>query len=135
MLVNMEKELPQDNLKTVKGIGLYKIRYEMDVKNTTRDQNYMAGVIAYTSKEAVDTLIGFARKNITGFKGMKVEEVAFEGLCHALSDEVREAILSTAKLEGAVVSKEDYNALLAEGKKSVKKSIIPKAKKEDAKKE
>ncbi len=126
MLVNMEKELPQDNLKTVKGIGLYKIRYEMDVKGSSRDQNYMAGVIAYTSKEAVDTLIGFAKKNVKGFKGMRVDEVAFEGLCHALSDDVKDAILNTAKLEGKVVSKEDYEALLAEGKKQTKKSILSK---------
>lgn len=122
----MEKELPQDNLKTVKGIGLYKIRYEMDVKGSSRDQNYMAGVIAYTSKEAVDTLIGFAKKNVKGFKGMRVDEVAFEGLCHALSDDVKDAILNTAKLEGKVVSKEDYEALLAEGKKQTKKSILSK---------
>jgi len=86
----------------------------------------MAGVIAYTSKEAVDTLIGFAKKNVKGFKGMRVDEVAFEGLCHALSDDVKDAILNTAKLEGKVVSKEDYEALLAEGKKQTKKSILSK---------
>jgi hypothetical protein len=134
----MEKDLPQDNLKTVRGIGLYKIRYEMDVKDSSRDHNYMAGVIAYTSKEAVDTLIGFAQKNVRGFKGMRVEEVAFEGLCHALSDDVKDAILNTAKLEGKVVSKEDYDSLLAERKKEAKKSIIgtvKKTKKDDTKKD
>ncbi len=130
MIQNVE-EAPQDNLKTVKGIGLYKIRYEMDVTDSSRDHSYMAGVIAYTSKEAVDTLVIFARKRVKGFKGMKVEEVAFEGLCHAMSDTVKEAVLKTAILEGKVVSKSDYEALLAEGQKQTnKKSIIPKAKKE-----
>jgi hypothetical protein len=126
MIINTEAQ-PQDNMKTVKGIGLYKIRYEMDVKDSSREQNYIAGVIAYTSKEAIDTLAAFATKNVKGFKGMKVEEVAFEGLCHAMSDTVKDAILNTAKLEGVVVSKEDYEAVLAEGKKKVKKSIVPKA--------
>ncbi len=130
MIQNVE-EAPQDNLKTVKGIGLYKIRYEMDVTDSSRDHSYMAGVISYTSKEAVDTLVTFARAKVKGFKGMKVEEVAFEGLCHAMSDTVKEAVLKTAILEGKVVSKSDYEALLAEGQKQTnKKSIIPKAKKE-----
>ena len=119
-----------DNMKTVEGIALFKIRYEMDVKNSGREQAYTAGVIAYTSKEAVDCLINFAKINIKGFKGMRVDEVAFEGLCHAMSDQVKFAILNTAKLQGDVVSKEDYDALLNKGKKeakkTTKKSIIPK---------
>jgi hypothetical protein len=128
-----DQGLPEDNLKTVKGIGLYKINYEMDVSGSNRDQNYIAGVIAYTSKEAIDTLSEFAVKRVKGYKGMKVEQVAFEGLCHAMSVEVQEAVLRTAKLEGKVVSKEDYDTLLAERKsetKKVKKSIIPKKEKE-----
>ncbi len=131
----LDQGLPEDNLKTVKGIGLYKINYEMDVRGSNRDQNYIAGVIAYTSKEAIDTLTDFAVKRVKGFKGMKVEQVAFEGLCHAMSVEVQEAVLKTAKLEGKVVSREDYDALLSERKietkKAVKKSIIPKKEKKE----
>jgi hypothetical protein len=125
-------ENESDNMKTQQGIGLYKIRYEMDVKGSTRDQNYIAGIIAYTSKEAVDTLVNFAKNRIKGFKGMKVEEVAFEGGCHALSDRVKEAVVKTAILEGKVVTKEDYDVVVAESKEAakVKKSIIPKDKKD-----
>ena len=41
-----------DNFKPVKGICLYKIKYEMDVDGSSRDQNYIAGVMAYSSDEA-----------------------------------------------------------------------------------
>ena len=122
----------RDNMKTVIGIGLYKIRYEMDVQGSSKDHNYVAGVIAYTSKEAVDTLAEFGKNNVKGFKGMKIHEVSFDGLCHAMSDNVKGAILDTAKLEGKVVSKDDYDALLSEGKseakKTPKKRILPKNK-------
>jgi len=123
----MENADERDNMKTQQGIGLYKIRYEMDVKDSSREQAYMAGVIAYTSKEAVDTLIVFAKANVKGFKGMKVEEVAFEGACHALSDSVKDAVIKTAILESKVVTKEDYEAVVEEAKANAKKqSIIPK---------
>ena len=89
------------------GIGLYKIKYEMDVQGSTRDQNYMAGVMAYSSDEAVQTLIKFARESVKGFKGMRTHEVAFEGPIHSMSEAVKEAVLKTATLEGRVVSKED----------------------------
>ena len=122
-----------DNMKTVKGIGLFKITYEMDVQGSSRDQHYVAGVIAYTSKEAIDTLSDFATKRVKGYKGMKVEQVSFDGLCHAMSVNVQEAVLKTAILEGRAVRKEDYDTLLSEGKKEVKKTlkkrIIPKSKK------
>lgn len=123
----------QDNFKAQKGIGLYKIRYEMDVKDSIREQNYVAGIISYSSKGAVDTLIQFAKKNVKGFKGMKVDEVSYDGACHALSENVRKAIIKTAINEGLVVDKKDYEVALqaaagqGSGKKSAggKKSIIP----------
>lgn len=129
MIQNVEQE--NDNMKTEKGIGLYKIRYEMDVKGSKREQAYIAGVISYTSKEAVDTLINFAKARVKGFKGMKIEEVSFDGACHALSDKVKTAIIGSALLEGTVVSKKDYEDALAEAKEATKKaskksSIIPK---------
>jgi hypothetical protein len=112
------------------GIGLYKIRYEMDVKDSVREQNYIAGVIAYSSDEAIQTLTSFAQKNVKGFKGMKIDEVSFDGNCHALSDRVRGAIIDRAMAEGVVVSKEQYRvALEASAKpavKKTKKSIVPK---------
>lgn len=129
MLMNVDQEQrPDDNFKAVKGIGLYKIKYEMDVQGSTRDQNYIAGVMAYSSDEAVQTLVKFARTNVKGFKGMRTHEVAFEGPIHSMSDAVKEAVLKTATLEGKVVSKDDYNALLEEKKKAIskKKTIIPK---------
>ena len=140
MIENVEQER-NDNFKAVKGIGLYKIRYEMDVADSKRDQAYVAGVIAYTSEEAVNTLIQFANKNVKGFKGMKVEEVSFDGSVHALSDKVRGAVLNTAKKEGVLMTKEDHeksletaSAELKEAKKEIKKlkkaekkSIIPDA--------
>jgi len=131
MIMNLAEER-QDNMKRNTGIGLYKIRYEMDVQGSSRNQNYIAGVIAYTSKEAVDTLVKFASKNIKGFKGLKTEEVSFEGECHALSDAVKKAILKTAVMEGVVIPKEEHEVFVEEAvksaKKSVKKSIIPKDK-------
>jgi hypothetical protein len=122
----------QDNFKAVDGIGLYKIQYEMDVKNTEKPQNYIVGIIAYSSKEAIDTLVKFARKRIRGFKGLKIETVAFEGLCHEMSDKVKDAVINSAKVEGIVVDKAKYDADLdiamqASAKaSSTKKSIIPK---------
>lgn len=119
-----------DNVKPQEGIGLFKIRYEMDVVNKTRDNSYVVGIIAYTSKEAVDTLVAFCKSRVQGFKGMRIDEVAFEGLVHDVSPSVKNALLKTAILQGEVVSKADYDALLEDSQKKTKKSIIPKDKKE-----
>jgi hypothetical protein len=126
MNVEGEDQRPDDNFKAVKGIGLYKIKYEMDVQGSTRDQNYIAGVMAYSSDEAVQSLIEFARESVKGFKGMRTHEVAFEGPIHTMSSAVRDAVLKTATLEGKVVAKEDYDALMEKKKSSKKKTIIPK---------
>lgn len=118
----------KDNIKTQEGIGLFRIKYENKVKGSERDQNYIAGVIAYTSKEAVDTIIEISNKTIKGFQGMKVDEVSFEGLCHAMSDKVKKAVLRGAIAEGKVVSKDEYDELVSKlnSMKKVKKQIIPK---------
>ena len=128
---NKEMTDRTDNFKNVQGIGLYRIRYEMDVSNSSKDHSYVAGIVAYTSKEAVDTLTVFAKKRVKGFKGMRIDEVSFEGLCHELSDNVKDAVINRGIIEGKAVSKDDYEAALALGKKeakktSDKKSIIPK---------
>lgn len=115
-------------MKSQKGIGLYKIKYEMDVKGSNKDQNYIAGMIAYTSDEAVNTLVNFAKNNVKGFKGLKIDEVSFDGPCHAISDSVREAIIGKAVMDNIVVLKEDYDNVMqqvSKQKKQVKKSIIP----------
>lgn len=131
MIENIEK---QDNMKAQEGIGLYKINYEMQVKGSTKDHNYIAGVIAYTNEQAVQTLVKHGRQNVKGFEGMKINEVSFDGGCHAISDEVREAIIGTAVMKGIVVSKEDHEKLLVEAvkeaKRVTKKSVIPKSKKD-----
>lgn len=135
MIENVEQQ--KDNFKAVAGIGLYKIRYEMDVQGSTKEQNYIAGVISYSSEEAVKTLVEFAKLKVKGFKGLKIEEVAYEGGCHAMSDSVRKAIIKGAKEDGTVVGKSQYDEVVAEltqlkenNKKaySAKKSIIPKEK-------
>lgn len=122
MIENVEKGERHDNFKAVQGIGLYKIRYEMDVSNSKREQSYMAGVVAYTSEEAVNTLVKFAKARVKGFKGMKIEEVSFDGLCHAMSDAVTNAVISKAKNEGTIVMKADYDDALKEAKKETKKT-------------
>ena len=133
MIENVEQQ-QTDNFKEVAGIGLYKIRYEMDVKGSAKEQNYIAGVIAYSSEEAVNTLVEFAKLKVKGFKGLKIEEVAYEGGCHAMSDKVRTAIIKGAKADGVVVGKSKYDEVVAQledaTKKATtaKKSIIPKDK-------
>jgi len=125
MIENVERN---DNFKTEKGIGLYKIRYEMDVKGSSKDQAYTAGIIAYTSEEAINTLVKFAKNKVKGFKGLKIDEVSFDGGCHALSDPVKAVILKTAMLEGTVISKDDHEEMLKKVKSKktgAKKSIIP----------
>lgn len=129
MIQNVEAR--QDNMKTQDGIGLYKISYEMDA-DTKRDPSYIAGIIAYTSEEAVKTLVTFCKKRVKGFKGLRINEVAYEGGCHAVSDSVRDAIIGTAVMEGFVIPKEDHEVLMKEAVKEAKgkkKSIIPKDKK------
>jgi hypothetical protein len=132
IMLNVGADMQMDDFKAVKGIGLYKIQYEMDVKNSARPQNYIAGIIAYSSQEAVDTLVQFAKKRVKGFKGLKIDTVAFEGLCHAMSDTVKGQVINGAINEGKVVDKAKYDAdmkiaMEASTKAStVKKSIIPK---------
>lgn len=128
MIENVERQevsTPQEG-----GIGLYKIRYEMDVKGNVAGQGYIAGIISYNSEEAVNTLVKFCKKRVKGFKGLKIEECGFEGGCHAMSDSVRDAVLKTAILEGLVVPKSEHDMIVEEAMKSVKKttkkSIVPK---------
>lgn len=123
----------QDNLKQQRGIGLFKINYEMDVKGSTKDHSYTAGVVAYTQKEAIDTLVQFGNRNVKGFKGMRIKETSFEGYCHAISDAVKDVIVKGAVIDGMAVTMEDHKAMMKdakkEAKKTVKKSIVPKDKK------
>lgn len=134
MITNVDVDSNQERFKPVKGIGLYKINYEMDIAGAEQRPSYVAGIIAYTNEEAVQTLVKFCQKRIKGFKGLKMNEVAFEGLCHEMSDSVKKAILSSAIKEGKVIDAEfhktmteDMQAKLDKQAK-IKKSIIPKDK-------
>ena len=134
MIMNMDSESNVERFKAVKGIGLYKVSYEMDVKGSSDRPQYTAGVIAYTSEEAIQTLVDFSTKNVKGFKGMKVNEMAFEGLCHAVSDKVKNVILNGAVKEGKVVATEAHKKVLTEleekmkAEAKTKKSIVKKSK-------
>ena len=111
-----------DRFKRGNGIGLYKIRYQMDIKGEAQEKRFAAGVVAYSNGEAVKTLTEFCRKNVKGFKGFRISEMNFEGLVHAVSDVIRDQIIKTAILEGRVVSKEDYDAACEEAKSNLKRS-------------
>ena len=131
MITNVESN--QARFKPVKGIGLYKINYELDLATTGNDKpSYIAGIIAYTSEEAVQTLVKFCKNNVKGFKGLKVNELAFEGFCHELSETVKNVILANAVKEGKVVATDAHKAVLTELEETLKKqaktkkSIIPK---------
>lgn len=132
MIMNMDNESNVERFKAVKGIGLYKINYEMDITGDNDKPQYTVGIIAYTSEEAIKTLANFCKKNVKGFKGFKVQELAFEGLCHDMSDKVKNAILNGAINEGKAVANEAHQAVLAEldvvkEKASMtKKTIVPK---------
>lgn len=136
MITNVDTESNQERFKAVKGIGLYKLNYEMDLVGHGVEQrpSYIAGIIAYTNEEAVQTLVKFCKNNVGGFKGLKINEVAFEGLCHEMSEQVKNVILNGAVKEGKVVATEAHAAVLEELEKSskkqakLKKSIIPKEK-------
>lgn len=134
MIVNMESDSNQERFKSVRGIGLYKINYEMDLKGSSDRPQYTAGIIAYTNEEAVKTLANFCNKNVKGFKGLKVQEMAFEGLCHEMSDQVKNIMLSKAVAEGKVIATEAHSVVLAEldaklkKEAKIKKSIVKKTK-------
>jgi hypothetical protein len=131
MITNVDVESNQERFKNTGGIGLYKINYEMDVKGRTEGEPYLVGIIAYTSEEAVKTLTDFCAKRVKGFKGAKIQELAFEGNCHAMSDKVKNAILKGAKADGLVIDKKEHDEIISKlekelSKKATKKSIIPK---------
>lgn len=132
MITNVDIDSNEDRFKPVSGIGLYKINYEMDLKSSSERPSYIAGIIAYTNDEAVQTLVKFCQSSIKGFKGLKIQEIAFEGLCHEMSEEVKNALLSTAVREGKVVATESHKAKLEEVEAKLakqmrtKKSIVPK---------
>lgn len=126
MIMNMESESNEKRFTNVKGIGLYKINYEMDVKGDSNAAAYTAGIIAYSNEEAVQTLTDFCSKNVKGFKGMKINELAFEGLCHAMSEKVETAIINKALAAGTVVDASAVDKPAKAKKAPQKRSILPK---------
>lgn len=132
MLMNVDEQSNQERFKAVAGIGLYKINYEMDVQGAEQRPSYTAGIIAYTSEEAVKTLTNFCSKRVKGFKGMKIQEMGFEGLCHEMSDRVKNVLIRNAVAEGKVIATDAHKEVLAQLDESMKKqakakrSIVPK---------
>ena len=119
----MENE-SSEKLMTQKGIGLFKIDYEMDIQGQNRnyENTFQAGIIAYGSDEATKTLSAFLRKSIKGFRGFKINQLSFEGYCHAISDNVREQIIKGAIAEGKVFAAvEEFDEPTPKPTKSVKK--------------
>jgi hypothetical protein len=134
MIVNVDTESNEQRFNPEGGIGLFKINYEMDLAGSSDKPQYTAGVIAYSNEEAVQTLAKFCRNKVKGFKGLKIQELAFEGLCHEISEEVKNVILSGAVKEGKVVATEAHQKVLTELEAKMKKaattkkSIVKKAK-------
>jgi uncharacterized protein YaeQ len=130
MIMNVDNESNQKRFNPEGGIGLFKINYEMDLKGSSDNPQYSAGIIAYSNEQAVKTLVNFCKNKVKGFKGLKVQELAFEGLCHEISDEVKNVILNGAVKEGKVVASKDHQKVLEEleAKMKAKKSIVKKSK-------
>lgn len=128
MITNVDTESNQERFKNVEGIGLYKVNYEMDVVGADQRASFSAGIIAYTSEEAIQTLTDFLTKNIKGFKGMKIQEMGFEGLCHAMSEKVENAIINKAlKMGKVLLPEDDAPEEKPKAKKAQqKRSIVPK---------
>lgn len=97
------------------GISLFKIDYEIQ----GQDSIWSAGIVAYSSEEAVKSLAKFLRETIKDFKGFKIDTLAFQGQVHHLSEQVREKIMQSAQ----VVTQEE---LQAEAKPKKKKSVLKK---------
>lgn len=85
------------------GISLFKIDYEIQ----GQDSIWSAGIVAYSSEEAVKALAKFLRDTIKGFKGFKIDTLAFQGQVHHLSDQVREKIIQGAQVVSQAELKEE----------------------------
>lgn len=124
-----------DKKKVNMGIGLFKINYDMDLvgqsQNADRPQ-YTAGVLAHTNDEAVETLRQFCVKNVQGFKGFRINQIGFDGLCHAISKDVEEKIIGGAINRGIVkkVDKVEEKKTTTPKKVQKKVSILKKEEKE-----
>ena len=102
------------------GISLFKIDYEIQ----GQDSIWSAGIVAYSSEEAVKSLAGFLKDTIKDFKGFKIDTLSFQGAVHHLSDAVRSAIIGP-------LSKKPRKKKDVEKNEAKKKSIL---KKDDEKK-
>jgi len=95
------------------GISLFKIDYEIQ----GQDSIWSAGIVAYSSEEAVKSLAKFLSQTIKDFKGFKIDTLAFQGQVHHLSEQVRARIVEGSQ----VVTQEDLKATSKPKKKSVLK--------------
>ena len=133
MIINEDSNEVRGEYVPPKGIGLYKVNYEIDIQGSDKENQYTAGVMAYSSDESVSSIVDFCKQTIKKFKGIRVHQVSYEGPIHTMSKAVKQAVLKTSILEGHVVSKEDFDAAVKAGKKKTAKktSIIPKTKTEE----
>lgn len=96
------------------GISLFKIDYEIQGQESI----WSAGIVAYSSEEAVKSLAKFLRDTIKDFKGFKISQLSFQGSVHHLSDSVRAKIVEGSQ----VITHEE----LKEEKPAKKKSVLKK---------
>jgi len=98
------------------GISLFKIDYEIDGQK--EGSMWSAGIVAYSSEEAVKSLAKFLRDTVTGFKGFRINTLSFQGQVHHLSEAVREQVMQSSQILGKAELKE------APKKKTEKKKSI-----------
>lgn len=80
-----------------KQLGLYKVDYEIEGDSRMKDTLWSAGILAYSSEEAVKSLADWLKKPF------KIDTLSFQGPCHAVSEVVREKIYEgqLAKMKAA----------------------------------
>lgn len=98
------------------GISLFKIDYEIQ----GQDSIWSAGIVAYSSEEAVKSLASFLKDTIENFKGFKIDTLSFQGAVHHLSDAVRSQIV------GPFQDKPEKKKDVEKKEKKEKKSILKK---------
>ena len=100
------------------GISLFKIDYEID--GQTEGSMWSAGIVAYSSEEAVKSLAKHLSKTVTDFKGFKINTLSFQGQVHHLSEAVREQVVQGSQ----IMSKTELKEETPKKKTAAKKSIL-----------
>lgn len=102
------------------GISLFKIDYEIDGQK--EGTMWSAGIVAYSSEEAVKSLAKFLSESHTDFKGFRINQLAFQGQVHHLSESVRKQIVQGSQVVAkAELKKEEKPKKKTTAKKSILK--------------